>query len=269
MKRLTIIALALLLTACASATSQTPTISKEELAREQAEQKRIIDAEAKNPTQTATKATSAMKVRLDRVARLIHASGSTVCRELGAKTCDLPFNLEDKETDAVNAYTDGKKIVVTPAMMSFAKTDNQLATVLSHEYAHAIMAHPSKAGQNATVGSLLGLAVDTLAGSQGMNTSGMFSKLGAQSAVLKYSQGFEKEADYIGMYILQRAGFNIDQAADLWRRMATLNPEGIYVGSSHPTTAERYLLLGKTAAEIKTKQKAGQKLLPDFKPEEG
>ena len=154
-------------------------------------------------------------------------------------------------------------------MMAFAKTDNQLATVLSHEYAHAIMAHPSKAGQNATVGGLLGLAVDTLANSQGMNTSGMFSKLGAQSAVMKYSQGFEKEADYIGMYILKRSGFNIDQAANLWRRMATLNPKGIYVGSSHPTTAERYLLLGKTASEIKTKQKNGQTLLPDFKPEEG
>ncbi len=266
MRYLLITALIMLLTACSSATSQAPTVTAEELAREQEEQKKILAAEGNNKAITAKTATPAMEARLKRVSSPIYAAGRMVCQELGATNCELPFLLESGETAAVNAYTDGKKVVVTPAMMEFANSDDQLATVLAHEYAHAVMAHPSKTGQNATMGGLLGMAVDVLANSQGMNTSGMFSKLGAQSAVMKYSQGFEKEADYIGMYILKRSGYDIDKAAHLWRRMATLNPDGIYVGSTHPTSAERYVLLEKSAAEIKAKQSAGQKLLPEFKP---
>lgn len=264
-----LIGLGLFLTACAAATSQTPDISPEELAREQAEQKRIIAAEAANPVVKNAQATPQMLERLKKVAKPVYSAGREVCTELKASNCNIVFQLETNEerSSAVNAYTDGKKIVVTPAMMNFAKSDSQLATVLSHEYAHAMMQHPRKTGQNATIGGLLGLAVDTLAGSQGVQTQGMFSRLGTQGAVLRYSQGFEKEADYIGMYILQRSGYSIDDAATLWRRMAALNPDGIYVGSTHPTTAERYILLEKTAEEIKSKKQQERPLLPDFIPE--
>lgn len=269
MKKYLILPLALLLTACAGATTQTPDVTPEELAAEQQKQREILDAEKGSSVVTTKVATPAMLTRLEKVAKRIHPAGVKICQELKkTNKCSLPFELDDKETDAVNAYTDGTKIVVTPAMMSFAKTDNQLATVLAHEYAHAIEAHPQKTSQNATIGGLLGLAVDSLASSQGIGTQGLFSKLGSQGAVLKYSQGFEREADYIGMYILKRAGYNVNDAANLWRRMAALNPDGIYVGSTHPTTAERYILLDKTAQEIKAKQRAGKALLPDFIPEE-
>lgn len=260
------IALSILLASCAAPSSKTPDITPEELAREQALQKEIVSKEGADSVVTTQIATPAMLSRLTRVAQKIHTSGSKVCEQLNHSKCSFPFQLDDSETDAVNAYTDGTKIVVTPAMMTFAKTDDQLATVLAHEYAHAMESHPGKATQNSMVGSLLGLAVDSLAGSQGISTQGMFSKLGAQGAVLKYCQDFEREADYVGMYILKGSGYNIDKAPDLWRRMAALNPDGIYTGSTHPTTAERYVLLEKTATEIKAKQKAGQTLLPDSLP---
>ncbi len=266
MKFLPIIILSYFLVACTGATTQTPNITAEELAREQAEQKRIIQAEGKSISTAKAVSTPAMVSRLNRVASKVQPAGIAVCKDLGRNNCSLPFYLDDSETDAVNAYTDGQKIVVTPAMMNFASSDDQLATVLSHEYAHAIENHPAKTGQNATVGGLFGLAVDSLARSQGFDTQGIASKFGAQTAVMRYSQGFEKEADYIGMYILQRSGYNVNQAAQLWRRMAALNPDGIYTGSSHPTTAERYILLDKTAAEIRNKQQSGQKLLPDYLP---
>ena len=264
---LSLIAL-LWLAACNAATSQTPNVTPAELAREQAEQERIIKEESGKVKVNSVAVTPTMISRLRRVAQPVHAAGRMVCQELGARACNLPFEIDKKNPEAVNAYTDGKRIVVTPAMMNFAQTDDQLATVLAHEYAHAVMEHPGKTGQNAAMGGLLGMAVDALASSQGFNTGGAFSKLGTQGAVLKYSQGFEKEADYIGMYILKRSGFNIHKAAGLWRRMAALNPNGIYVGTTHPTTAERYILLEKSAAEIEAKQKAGQKLLPGFKPKE-
>ena len=250
------------LAACAQAVSQTPMISGEELKAEQAEQQAIIKQEQERGTASTEVQTRAqMLERLGKVGKPIATAGATVCKEETGQECNFPFAL-DKDDAPLNAYTDGKMVVVAPAMMKFAYTDTQLATVLSHEYAHAIMGHPGKTSQNAAVGGLLGMAVDSIAQSQGFGTGGTFSKIGQQGAVLRYSQDFEREADYIGLYVMARAGYEYKDAAAFWRRMATLNPDGIYSASTHPTTAERYLLLNKTAAEIDAKKAGGQPLLP-------
>ena len=265
MTRFSILLSLLLLAACAKGTTQTPTISAAELSAEQQAQRQILNEEKSRQTSAAeTQNVDQMLARLKRVASRVSTAGQQVCAELRVAQCSFPFVLDAKGTE-VNAYTDGKQIIITPPMMKFAYDDTQLATVLSHEFAHAVMKHPGKTQQNVTIGGLLGMAVDTLAGSQGLNTGSMFSKLGAQGAVMRYSQGFEREADYVGMYILVRSGYNINEAATLWRRMAALNPDGIYNGTTHPTTAERYLLLSKTANEIAQKQQSGQPVLPNPK----
>lgn len=257
-----------LLAACATAVSQTPSISKQELAEEQQAQDAYIKAE-KSKQKSAAKAVdrSQMLERLKTVGGQVSGAAQKVCAELQVADCSFPFALDKDSATEVNAYTDGQKIVVSPAMMNFAEEDDQLAVVLSHEYSHALMGHPGKTQRNAAVGGLLGMAVDTLARTQGFDTGGALSKFGAQGAVLRYSQNFEREADYIGMYVLARTGYPIEEASRLWRRMATVNPEGVYNGSTHPTTAERYILLKKTAAEIKAKQAGGAALLPERLPE--
>jgi predicted Zn-dependent protease len=258
----------LVLVACAAPVSQTPVISAAELQQEQAEQEKVLREEKNRSTTAAETQSREDKIeRLKRVGTKVAQSADALCKQTGISSCVYPFAL-DKEDAPVNAYTDGKKIVVAPKMMEFAYDDLQLATVLAHEYAHALMTHPQKTTQNATIGGLLGMAVDGLAQSQGIGTGGAFQSLGQQGAVLRYSQGFEKEADYIGMYILAGAGYDYTQAAKFWRRMATLNPKGIYTGSTHPTTAERYLLLDKTAAEITQKKQSGAPLIPQRLPEE-
>lgn len=257
--------LAFLLSSCANTVSQAPSISKAELTAEQQAQKAIIEHE-KQRAKTISEGhnLTEMQARLQAVGKKVHVAGQQVCADMAIADCEYPFVL-DPEGKEVNAYTDGKKIVITPAMMQFAYVDTQLATVLYHEFAHAIMSHPSKTQQNVAIGSILGIAVDTLARTQGFDTGGTFSKIGAHGAVMRYSQGFEREADYIGMYVLDRAGYDVSQAGTLWRRMAALNPDGIYTGTTHPTTAERYLLLNKTADEINAKKQQGLAVLPEQK----
>ena len=48
------------------------------------------------------------------------------------------------------------------------------------------------------------------------NTKGAFTKTAAKRAQNAYSPEFEAEADYVGLYILARAGYNIDRAPDAW-----------------------------------------------------
>ncbi|HET8770995.1 MAG TPA: M48 family metallopeptidase [Gemmatimonadaceae bacterium] len=166
---------------------------------------------------------------------------------------------------ALNAWADGQQVIVTTAMMRFAATEEELAVVVAHEIAHNAMRHIDAKNKNATAGAFFGLLLDIAAATQGVNTGGDFTNSGAQIGAMSYSQDFEREADYVGMYILARAGRNIDRAPDFWRRMAQESPGSIKYAASHPTTAERFLRLEQAVAEIRAKQLSGRALLPEVK----
>jgi predicted Zn-dependent protease len=80
-----------------------------------------------------------------------------------------------------------------------------------------------------------------------------------------FSQDFEREADYVGLYILTLGGRPIDQAANVWRLMGASNPGEIKFASSHPTTAERFVRLDTWRSEIGNKVAMGRPLQPEMK----
>jgi hypothetical protein len=177
--------------------------------------------------------------------------------------CDYTFNAV--KSDMLNAWADGQSVYVTSAMLRFAADDNELAVVLAHEISHNAMKHIQAQSKNAGIGAIFGAILDVAAATQGVNTGGEFTKDMADAAGRSFSQDFEREADYVGMYLLARAGRPFDSAADLWRRMGQESPGSIKFATSHPTTAERYVRLEQAAAEIHAKQAAGQPLLPEMK----
>lgn len=174
--------------------------------------------------------------------------------------CNYPAVLA--QNDQVNAYADGSRIVITKGMMRFTETDNELAVVIAHELAHNAMGHHKAKMQNYVLGSLF----DLLAAAYGINTQGTFGNTAAQA----YSQEFEAEADYIGLYIMALGNLEIENSANFWRRMAALHPASIKRNhaSSHPTTAERFVAIEETVIEIRQKHAAGQPLIPDYKAED-
>lgn len=174
--------------------------------------------------------------------------------------CDYPVDLVDQ--DAINAYADGKKIYVTRGMMRFINEDRELALVVAHELAHNTMGHIGKKSGNA----LLGALVDGVAAAYGVNTQGAFSKAAGSA----YSQDFEMEADYVGLYAMARSGQDITDAANFWRRMGAANPGSIQQKgyfSSHPSSPERFVAIDKAVAEIKAKKAAGKPIIPEMKTE--
>lgn len=173
------------------------------------------------------------------------------------ETCKYPVALDD--SSAVNAYADGKKIVITQGMMRFVESDQELALVIAHELAHNIMAHIDAKMTNYALGSIL----DILAAAYGVNTQGAFGNLSAQA----YSQEFESEADYVGLYLMARAGIEINNAANFWRRMAAEHPASIKGNhsASHPATPARFVGIENTAEEIRAKNEAMLPLVPELK----
>lgn len=175
------------------------------------------------------------------------------------------YSVIAQTSEVLNAWADGQNITVTSAMLRFVADDDELATVLSHEIAHNAMHHMQAKKKNALFGALLGAVADVAVAAGGYNTGGGFTKAGAEAGSTVFSQDFEREADYVGLYIMALADRPITKAPNLWRRMAAESPGSIKFASSHPTTAERFVRLEKWIAEIQQKQASGAPLRPEMK----
>lgn len=178
--------------------------------------------------------------------------------------CDFPARVDQDSSD-VNAAADGRSIAVTRGMLRFVENDDELALVLAHELAHNALSHVDKQRQNQMAGALGGLLIDSVFAAGGIATGGEFSQMGGAMAQDNNSVAFEQEADYVGMYFMERAGYSAAGVANFWRRMATEDAASVTARQSHPTTPERFLAIEKTYAEISAKKKAHQPLVPNFK----
>ena len=171
------------------------------------------------------------------------------------KGCDFALHLIGD--DRVNAFADGDGIFVTTGMMRFAQSDQELALVVAHELAHNTMGHIDAKQGNAVAGAVVGGIFTALTGIN-------FIDLGMQLGAGAYSQEFEAEADYVGVYLAERGGFDMSGAELFWRRMAANNPASIHLeGTTHPSAAARFLAIRTASEEIAEKRKANLPLIPE------
>jgi hypothetical protein len=176
------------------------------------------------------------------------------------RACRFPVFIVPSQ--AVNAFADGKAILVTKGMVNFVTDDRELALVIAHEMAHNTMSHLEAKKQNAGLGMAGDFAILLLSRGQ-VSTRGALS----QAMASAYSQEFEAEADYVGLYIMANAGFPIDEAPLFWRRMAAAHPGSIKANhaASHPSTAYRMVALENAVKEIDAKRAANVALRPNMK----
>ena len=186
---------------------------------------------------------------------------------LRSECCD--YNVVLVPSDEVNAWADGKKVYVTKGLMRFVDNETELATIVGHELAHNIREHINMAKKNRLAGGFVGLLADMAAALAGVNTGGEFTKLGAQTGQMAYSKDMEREADYVGLYILALSGYDYKEGPDVFRKLGSSHPNSIEIkwASSHPSTPERYVALEKAVAEIDRKKAEGLGLLPEEKEE--
>ena len=172
------------------------------------------------------------------------------------RVCGYGVNLI--QNDSLNAFADGKNIYITQGMMRFVEEDRELQFIIGHELAHNMEGHVEKKTNN----SILGTILDIAAGSAGVNTEGLFGSIGARM----YSQEFEKEADYVGLYILSRAEIDTSNIENFWRKLAIESPGStINYNSTHPTSPERWATIKETREEIYSKILNNLPLIPERK----
>ena len=167
----------------------------------------------------------------------------------------------------VNAFADGNRIIITQGIAEYTNNDNELALVVGHELAHNTWKHINKKKINRTLAGIAGFLLDLGVAAHGggyygdTNFTKAFMKLGARA----YSVGFEKEADYAGLYHAHRAGYDVSEANEFWRRMGARSASSIEHNSTHPATAERFVILSATLKEIESKESSGEPIIPNIK----
>ncbi|NML16264.1 M48 family metallopeptidase [Azohydromonas caseinilytica] len=117
-------------------------------------------------------------------------------------------------------------------------SDDEVATIMGHEVAHALREHArERMGKSAAtqlgagaLSALLGL------GNLGNQVLGM----GSQLLTLKFSREDESEADIVGMELAARAGYDPAAGVSLWQKMmAVSRGEPLAFMSTHPAGETR------------------------------
>lgn len=148
--------------------------------------------------------------------------------------------------DSVNAWTDGSGVWITRGMVRFVRSDDELALVLAHEIAHAARGHMNYLRAKQALGLALGIPAAIFGG----QAASQLALLLVEAATKKFDRDQEREADLFGITWAHRAGFDMTQAKEIFRRMAIEIPESMEGGflSSHPPTSERLLAMERIVA---------------------
>ncbi len=196
-------------------------------------------------------------VRSGAVVERVHLVGQRIAKAAEIEPLQREINLHLKgyqfaweftvlHDDRVNAFClPGGKVAVFTGLLAIAKDDDQLATVLAHEIAHALAHHASERIARQQMESE---AVEAAGGVLGKIDPEKRKQLigllaaGAHLGSLPFDRAQESEADHIGLFLMTFAGYDPKQALVFWEHMEELSrrrgpvPE---VLSDHPSDAKR------------------------------
>lgn len=187
------------------------------------------------------------------VTEYVNRVGQNLVRNSDAK---VPFTIKVIDSDEVNAFAlPGGFFYVNSGLILRAQEESELAGVMAHEISHVCARHGTK---NATKGEIMQLASipAMIFIPYGMAGYGIYEgmNLAIPLTFLKFSRDSEKEADYLGLQYMYKAGYDPNSyvtfferiEADEKRRPGTI-PK---VFSTHPPTPDRIENAQKEIARI-------------------
>jgi metalloendopeptidase OMA1, mitochondrial len=174
--------------------------------------------------------------------------GERIARAAGRPDFHWEFVVFQDDKMANAFCLPGGKVGIYTGLFKYIKSDADLATVISHEVAHALARHAGERlsqGRLAQAGGLaLGIGLSALGVGSGasqvaMQGYGLGTKLGV---LLPYSRVQESEADKIGLILMAKAGYDPKSALQFWERFATGKKDKAQTPqflSTHPSDATR------------------------------
>jgi predicted Zn-dependent protease len=176
------------------------------------------------------------------IAEYVNRVGQNLVRNSDAK---VPFTIKVIDSEEVNAFAlPGGFFFVNSGLILKADNEAELAGVMAHEIAHVAARHGTR---QATRGEIAQLGMIPLI----FMSYGSWAMYGAYQAAsvlvpigfLKFSRGFESEADMLGLEYMYKAGYDPTAFVDFFEKVETLEKRKpgtmAKVFSTHPMTDDR------------------------------
>ena len=185
----------------------------------------------------------------------------TVIRQNQPITVNVPltlacaFAIDVGNTQNVNAYADGRRILLTRGLLDWLSTDEDVAVIIAREIAHNVLQHAKQLQQMAT----LSIVIDNLL---------LFKpdQVAANSSngIKITPEKMDQDADRLALFMLARAGYDLASFTRVMQKLAQI-PNASQANTYpalHPWTEGRQSVIQSTMKEIRQKQSAKKALVP-------
>ncbi|HEV3197780.1 MAG TPA: M48 family metallopeptidase [Bryobacteraceae bacterium] len=176
------------------------------------------------------------------IAEYVSRLGQNLVRNSDAK---VPFTIKVLDSEEVNAFAlPGGFFFVNSGLILKAESESELAGVMAHEIAHVAARHGTR---NATRGQIAQIGMIAMSIALPYGWTGYAIRQGASLAIplgfLQFSQSMEREADYLGLQYMYKAGYDPNSFVDFFEKIQSLEkrkPGSLSkVFSTHPMTDTR------------------------------
>jgi len=126
-------------------------------------------------------------------------------------------------SQAVNAFCmpGGKIAFYTGILDALKLTDDEVAAIMGHEIAHALLEH-GRARMSENIVKQVGIVAIASYFNLGPNTTQVLGQAATLAISLPYARKHESDADLVGIELAARAGYDPRGAVEVWKKMGRL-----------------------------------------------
>jgi predicted Zn-dependent protease len=165
----------------------------------------------------------------------------------------VPFTIKVVDADEINAMAlPGGFFYVNSGLILAADDEAELAGVMAHEIAHVALRHGTRGQTRSDLANIMSLPLIFVGGGIGY-AARQAAGIGLPLTFLKFSRGFEAEADYFGLQYMYKAGYDPNAFVNFFEKIQAQEkkkPGSLAKAfSTHPQTPDR---IEKSQEEIAT-----------------
>jgi predicted Zn-dependent protease len=186
------------------------------------------------------------------ISEYVNRLGQNLVRNSDAK---VPFTIKVIDGEEVNAFAlPGGYFFVYSGLIMKADTEAELAGVMAHEIAHVAARHGTRQATRGEIAQLSMIPVMIMSG--GWAGYGIYQAANILIPIgfLKFSRGFESEADMLGLEYMYKTGYDPTAFVDFFEKIETLEKHKpgtmAKVFSTHPMTDDRIRAAQKNIQQI-------------------
>jgi predicted Zn-dependent protease len=185
------------------------------------------------------------------ITEYVNRVGQNLVRNSDAK---VPFTIRVIDASEVNAFAlPGGFMYVNSGLLLATDEEAELAGVMAHEIAHVAARHAVRQMTRANFANIASIPLIFVGGGIGY-AAWSAAGIGVPMTFMKFSRGFEEEADYLGLQYMYKTGYDPQSFMSFFEKIQA--KEKIKPGTmskifaSHPSIESR---IAKTQKQIDTK----------------